>query len=62
MMFLNPYKQDLKVVRLPVNKLMDNEIKTNIINAINDYFNIDNWDFGDTFTHRIKQLHTPTSR
>jgi hypothetical protein len=39
----------LKVVRLPGTSLSDNEIKTNIINAVNRYFNIENWDFGDTF-------------
>ena len=39
----------LKVVRLPGTSLSDNEIKTNIIQAINQYFNIENWDFGDTF-------------
>ena len=39
----------LKVVRLPGTSLSDNEIKTNIITAINQYFDIENWDFGDTF-------------
>ena len=38
-----------KVVRLPGTSLSDNEIKTNIIKAVNDYFTIDNWEFGDTF-------------
>ena len=38
-----------KVVRLPGTSLSDNEIKTKIISAVNQYFNIDNWDFGDTF-------------
>ena len=38
-----------KVVRLPGTSLSDNEIKTNIIKAVNKYFNIDNWEFGDTF-------------
>lgn len=38
-----------KVVRLPGTSLSDNEIKTNIIKAINKYFNIENWEFGDTF-------------
>jgi len=38
-----------KVVRLPGTSLSDNEIKTKVIGAINQYFNVDNWDFGDTF-------------
>jgi hypothetical protein len=38
-----------KVVRLPGTILSDNEIKTRIIKAINKYFSIDNWEFGDTF-------------
>ena len=38
-----------KVVRLPGTSLSDNEIKTKVVAAINQYFNIDNWDFGDTF-------------
>lgn len=38
-----------KVVRLPGTSLSDNEIKTNVVSAINKYFNIDNWEFGDTF-------------
>ena len=38
-----------KVVRLPGTSLSDNEIKTNIVKAINKYFSIDNWEFGDTF-------------
>ena len=38
-----------KVVRLPGTSLSDNEIRTRVIAAINQYFAIDNWDFGDTF-------------
>ena len=38
-----------KVVRLPGTSISDNEIKTNIVKAINKYFNIENWEFGDTF-------------
>jgi hypothetical protein len=29
--------------------MSDNEVKQQIILLINDYFNIDNWDFGETF-------------
>ena len=38
-----------KVVRLPGTSLSDNEIKTKVVAAINRYFDVDNWDFGDTF-------------
>lgn len=38
-----------KVVRNKEQVLTDNDIKARIINAINEFFNIDNWDFGDTF-------------
>lgn len=39
--FLVVKNQDLSV--------SDNDLKVKIINAINDFFNIDNWDFGDRF-------------
>ena len=38
-----------KVVRLPGTSLSDNEIKTQVVAAINKYFDVENWDFGDTF-------------
>ena len=38
-----------KVVKLPGTTMSDNEIKSKIISAINRYFSIDNWDFGETF-------------
>jgi hypothetical protein len=38
-----------RVVKLPGTTMSDNEIKSNIIKAFNSYFNIDNWDYGETF-------------
>ena len=38
-----------RVVKIPNTNYTDNEIKTEIVNAINRYFAISNWDFGDTF-------------
>ena len=38
-----------RVIKIPNTNYTDNEIKTEIINAINSYFSIANWDFGDTF-------------
>lgn len=37
-----------RVVRLS-DQVSDNELKTQIISAINDYFNVANWEFGETF-------------
>lgn len=37
------------VVKASGATMSDNEIKSRVINAINEYFDIDNWDFGDRF-------------
>ena len=39
----------IKVVKLDGAVVSNSEIKSRVINAINTYFDIDNWDFGDTF-------------
>lgn len=38
-----------KVVKNPSIIISDNDIKTSVIAAINNYFNVANWDFGETF-------------
>ena len=38
-----------KVVKNSTRTINDNELKVSIINNINQFFSIDNWDFGDTF-------------
>ncbi len=38
-----------KVVKNSAVNVSDNDIKSSVINAINTYFAIDNWDFGETF-------------
>jgi hypothetical protein len=38
-----------KAVRNPSRPISDNEIKTRILSAINAFFALDNWDFGQTF-------------
>ena len=38
-----------KVIKSPNSKISNNELRSNTITIINDYFNLDNWDFGDTF-------------
>jgi len=42
-------KADFKVIKAPTSKLSDDEVKQKIINLIDDYFDPDNWDFGETF-------------
>ena len=39
----------IKVVKVDSTVVSNSEIKSRIITAINDYFDIDNWDFGETF-------------
>ena len=38
-----------KVIKNPGQVISDNDIKSRVITAINQFFNLDNWDFGDTF-------------
>lgn len=38
-----------KVVKNPNQTINDNDLKVRIINAINEFFDIANWDFGDRF-------------
>lgn len=48
-----------KVVRQPGASLTNERIKEEIVNVVNTYFDIDNWDFGDTFyaTELITLIH-----
>jgi hypothetical protein len=39
----------IKVVKAPSTSISDNEVKTKVIQAIDIYFNIRNWDFGEKF-------------
>ena len=38
-----------KVIKNPSQVISDNDIKVKVINAVDQFFNLDNWDFGDTF-------------
>lgn len=42
-------KAQFKIVKVPGTTVSDNEIKERVISAINEYFNIDNWSFGESF-------------
>jgi hypothetical protein len=45
----NELQASFKVVKNKSTLVSDNEIKARVISAINDYFAIANWNFGDTF-------------
>jgi len=49
-----------KVVKNASLNISDNDIKSSVINAINTFFAIDNWDFGETFyfSELSAYLHT----
>ena len=49
-----------KIVRTPNSALSNERIKSEVLNVINTYFDIDGWDFGDTFyaTELISHIHT----
>jgi len=49
-----------KVIKNPNVNISDNEIKSQVIAAINTYFDINNWDFGETFyfSELSAYLHT----
>jgi hypothetical protein len=38
-----------KAVKNPSRTISDNELKTRILSAINEFFNLSNWDFGQSF-------------
>jgi hypothetical protein len=38
-----------RVVKVKGTTLSDNEIKSRVLDAINEFFNVTNWDFGETF-------------
>lgn len=43
------YRADFKVIKLPNSKLSDDEIRQQVISITNDFFSVDNWDFGESF-------------
>jgi hypothetical protein len=38
-----------KITKTPGRVISDNDIKSQVITAVNTFFSLDNWDFGDTF-------------
>ncbi len=53
-----------KVVKAPSSSISDNEVKTRVIKAIDTYFDIRNWDFGEKFfyTELAAFIHQQMSR
>ena len=53
-----------KVVKAPTTSISDNEVKTKVIQAIDAYFDIRNWDFGEKFfyTELAAFIHQQLSR
>jgi hypothetical protein len=56
-----------QIVKNPTSKLSDNELKSKLVEQINNYFSLENWDFGQTFyfselsAYLHKQLGTDLS-
>ena len=48
-MLFRSLQVSFKVTTIPGVSLSDGEIKAKIINAINAFFALNNWDFGETF-------------
>jgi hypothetical protein len=42
-------KAQFKIVKSAETVISDNDIKTRVLSAINDFFSLENWDFGDNF-------------
>lgn len=43
------FRATFKVVKNPNRSINDNDLKVRIVNAIDQFFDVDNWDFGDKF-------------
>ena len=54
----------LKAVKIPNASISDNELKVKIIQAVDSYFDVNNWDFGDKFyyTELAAFIHTQLSK
>jgi len=53
-----------KAVKIPTSNISDNELKTRIIQAIDEFFEINNWDFGERFfyTELAAYIHTQLTK
>lgn len=39
----------LRVIKIPSSTITDNELKNRIVEAVDEFFSLNNWDFGETF-------------
>lgn len=46
---IDSLKAKIKVIRSPNRKLSNNQIKTIVVDAVKEYFDINKWEFGQTF-------------
>jgi len=53
-----------KAVKIPTAKISNNELRTRIIQSVDQYFDINNWDFGEQFyyTELAAFIHTQLSK
>lgn len=53
------FRAQFKVIKLPDSPYSDGEIKSRVVRAINEFFDVTRWDFGETFyaTELIAYLH-----
>lgn len=43
------FRAKFRVIKLPGSNFTDSDVKTKCVKAINEYFSVSNWDFGETF-------------
>lgn len=57
-------KAKFKIVKLEGATISDNEIKASVISLIDEYFNISNWEFGETFyfTELASYIHSKLAK
>jgi hypothetical protein len=46
---IDELRAKFKVIKIPSSSISDNELKTRVVQAIDRYFDISNWDFGEKF-------------
>jgi hypothetical protein len=58
-----PLQAKLKVIRAATKLLSDNQLKTKIVNVVREYFDVDKWEFGETFyfTELATAIHSQLS-
>lgn len=55
------YRADLKIVKLPNTSLSNDEIRQKVVELTRTYFDVQNWDFGETFYFTELSTYIQTS-